>query len=770
MSDDGRPLLRLPPPRSFARKKRAPKIPQPEIDAPRHGAALARGLANVLAHQQLGQQRAPSLATDVPYVRVAVREKAFVTDQELEGIGLIPVYRREDAVLAAYSPDAFGKFSRKLELYTEQEKHKLFGKIADIGAWQREDRLSDRLREMGQLDADRLYVVDVLLMPLETASAHPHAVRRIRDFLRQHGGVILDQAQRPAFTALRARAHGRTIDTLLDYRDDIALVDLPPSAQVLVPAMFSLDLDDVGDVPPPPDGAPGVCVIDSGILEGHPLLESAVVGEHSRSFPESLGPPVPSPPIGEARHGTHVAGVALYGDVGAAVHAGKFEPSVWIYNARILDDDNRLPEDRMPLVEEVVDHIGARCRVFNLSVGLDSHPGYLSIPAAELDDLTRSRDVLFVVSSGNQHLHGFDPPAYPECLYDAAARVQSPGEALSVLTVGGITPDRNPFKEGRRLVAPRLAKSPFSCSGGLKGVVKPELVEVAGNLVIDEAARRLAFDPGVGVPTLGTEVAAGRLIAVTRGTSMAAPRVARLAAHVFARRAGASTNLVRALLVQSARLPSGAEGSGEERLRLYGFGVPDLDRALFSRRGCATLIYEGVLAVDEVKIFEIPVPPDVMAARGRKIITVTVAYDPPVSVARRDRPAGITLRWEIARGDVPDAVIRAKIASEEEDAGAATWTTKGGKPKAVFLQWKALPRRPQRRGTISKSVFEWKRKHAGESYSLAIIARATRPGLEEEQQRFAVVVSVECGDESVNVYQAVRARLAAGRVRVRVPR
>jgi hypothetical protein len=81
----------------------------------------------------------------------------------------------------------------------------------------------------------------------------------------------------------------------------------------------------------------------------------------------------------------------------------------------------------------------------------------------------------------------------------------------------------------------------------------------------------------------------------------------------------------------------------------------------------------------------------------------------------------------------------------------------------------ALPKRPQQRGTVQKNIFSWMRGAYGDPYRLAVTARAIRPAHAKEKQTFAVVVSMECVDANVNVFNLVRARLAAGRVRVRVP-
>jgi hypothetical protein len=192
---------------------------------------------------------------------------------------------------------------------------------------------------------------------------------------------------------------------------------------------------------------------------------------------------------------------------------------------------------------------------------------------------------------------------------------------------------------------------------------------------------------------------------------------------------------------------------------------------MYCRPYRVTLYYEGEIEIDEVKLFEIPVPNELSKAKGRKTISVTVAYDPPVSVTHRDRPAGVQLTWGFARGDVSEDEVKAAIAEEAEremgsDGGSAPEPdTK--KTKKAFRTG-TVPKRPQQRGSVQKNIFTWVRGDYGETYRLAVTAKATRPAHQKEHQRFALVVTLEGEDQGVNIYTAVRARLSAGRVRVRV--
>jgi hypothetical protein len=101
------------------------------------------------------------------------------------------------------------------------------------------------------------------------------------------------------------------------------------------------------------------------------MLASTIVTACSKAYPSTLGAPIPNIATDAARHGTGVAGVALYGDIARCVASKTFEPAALIINARLLDDDLALDPDRMPFVRQNVEHLDPSCRIFNLSFGLE---------------------------------------------------------------------------------------------------------------------------------------------------------------------------------------------------------------------------------------------------------------------------------------------------------------------------------------------------------------------------------------------------------------
>jgi len=63
---------------------------------------------------------------------------------------------------------------------------------------------------------------------------------------------------------------------------------------------------------------------------GHPLLEPAVA--KATALHDEFG----GQGEDEAGHGTQVAGITLYGDVGTAARTGTFKPPFWIASVRVL--------------------------------------------------------------------------------------------------------------------------------------------------------------------------------------------------------------------------------------------------------------------------------------------------------------------------------------------------------------------------------------------------------------------------------------------------
>jgi hypothetical protein len=153
------------------------------------------------------------------------------------------------------------------------------------------------------------------------------------------------------------------------------------------------------------------------------------------------------------------------------------------------------------------------------------------------------------------------------------------------------------------------------------------------------------------------------------GTSLAAPHVTHVAAlieHALKHQleVAPSANLVRAMMVNSANIPENivewlrnSEDINDNRqaprkqeyvLRLVGFGEPQ-DEICWSRRNRVTLFAEDKLPIKSFHIYSIRIPPDFLRRRGDKKIAISLAYDPPVRLSRKDYIA-TKMYFEVYRG------------------------------------------------------------------------------------------------------------------------
>lgn len=458
----------------------------------------------------------------------------------------------------------------------------------------------------------------------------------------------------------------------------------------------------------PSANAPAVCVIDSGIQEGHRLLQPAIDAGHSRSFLPGVSATDVADYFGPAGHGTRVAGAVIYPR--EIPVTGTAEAPCWVQNARLLDNGGHIPAALYPpaALRQIVAHFrgtARRTRIYNHSVASNGpcRVRRMSTWAAEMDWLSYQHDVLFIQAAGNisgsstvpgtpgvrQHLaEGRDYPAY---LREPSSRISNPAQSLQALTVGSIAAEA--FATGdRRSIAAALEPSAFSRSGfGMWNSIKPEVVEFGGDYVRDGATPPLLTRPPEVCPDLvrSTLIEAGPAHARDDvGTSYAAPKIAHLAARLAALYPEHSSLLYRALIVQSARWPAWAESAPSsqrlEILQTMGYGVPDITRATENNDFRVTLITNGVfeLGPGDAAIFEVPIPAEINRPGLERTIRVdvTLSYAAQPRRTRRARTGylGTWLDWIASRRNESAEDFRARAFTgagdpSDEDNQSIPW-------------------------------------------------------------------------------------------------
>lgn len=790
----------------------------PQLQAPlprrRHGggksvervdrAAHARQLlaeADAVTQAQL-RRPLPVGATPALIFKLRLHPKANLDDDALGRFGLSVVARDEDKTLVVFSSDDdLRLFRDRVRTFGSPTGPKFgeVGGIENLEAISAEDRIGLRLLESPLDGSDGLVPVDVELWHPGTPTGARQRLAELREVVQGVGGRLSDDLIGTDLVIARCHVDADGLAVLLEL-DIVREVDRMPEAAVARVQALGVEVDDLPDIADAAPGSTGVLVVDSGTTANHPLLAPAM-GE-AQVFPDDLGQRDGlGPADGDQRlngHGTAVSGFAAWGRPHEVVAGGRTRAEVALFSARVLDDQAHYDPDL--LVEHQLEsavryflETYPECKVINLSLGDDRmvfrEGGRQTRVAACIDELAyqwQARNVLFVVSTGNC-TYDPDEDDYPNHLLQAKSALIEPATSALALTVGGVAAGGAPLREsksaGRRPVSGGQGHpSPFTRAGfGVGGMLKPDLVELAGDYALDPRApaKLDRSDPGLGLPTTNRDfLTDGRLLRTVVGTSFAAPAVSHAAALLFNRYPDASPNLVRALLADSAQLPDsrpkpldGVEHD-DDVLRVFGYGRPDVTRAAKSETNDVLLVAESTIAPDSFQLFEVPLlPSDFLGRRGDRAISVTLAFDPPTRHTRGDSYLGLTMQFHLFRNSTTEEIAAAFRDWREAPAGdretqldSSLGRVKGGQRVDLHPGARRRSKGTLQRGRTTVKSPQW--GYDGGPLILAVSCLRKWAPPELNAQRFAAVVSLKHSDPKADLYGPLRARLQP-RIRAR---
>jgi subtilisin family serine protease len=736
--------------------------------------------------------------------KLELHPQGYLDEDQLDRMGLTVLEREPGRVLVVFSSDEdLTAFRQRLSSYGGDIDGPAYAELAGIERLVPlipDDRVGSRLRERPLEPGTTSASLDVELWHPGTRQGAARSLEQLRLAVESLNGEVTDEVIGADIVLARIKVDAARVDQLLTL-DRVREVDRPPQTQIEPyeePAARAQDLPEVSE---PPDGAAGVLVVDSGITANHPLLRN-LVGD-AQAFPGPATTPPWGPADEEVRtggHGTSVSGIAGLGDLSGFTPGTTIAGEVRLFSGRVLDeqcsyDPDELVEHQLEeAVRYFVDNY-PETRVINLSLGdptMVFRDG-ASQPrlAARIDELAyelQSSNVLFVISSGNYDYvalnAGDEIRMYPDYLLDPSARLIEPASAALALTVGGLANGRDPTAAGRRAVAGTLGHpSPFTRSGpGVGGMIKPDVVEFAGDVVLDGSDIPVVDDTvGVISTNRGFAPPGGSLLRRVRGTSFAAPAVSHLAAKLFNQFPEASPNLIRALVADSATLPpsrpSPLDGdfSDESVWRIFGYGRPDFERAVASAENDVLLIAESSIELDAYQLFEVPeIPRDFFDLAGDRLLSATLAFDPPTRHTRSDDYLGVRLQFRLFRNTTLDQLERVFRDWRRAPAGPTEISLESrlddlpGRQKVDLRPGLTL----RGRGTLQKGMLPvasraWNYDE-GTPLILAVTSQRRWAPAEVVAQRFAVVVSLKHSDPAARLHSRLRARLQP-RVRVRVP-
>lgn len=714
--------------------------------------------------------------------------KGSVKSSEIERLGLkLLNILGKDAVIVFSSKKHFDDFFAKLDEYavdSKPRKHPFLDAFIDLEKIAPKTKIGTRLDTV-PLGRDEKAILDLEFWFLGDDKSSVRQMDKwaseLKNTIIGSGGEWVGKLRTKSFYVMRVKLDQALIDKIVKL-PQIASIDRPSRTMLSVRHIKEQSIDDLKALEPSTN-ATGVLVIDSGIVPGHPLLSKAV-GE-AKSFIHGKSP------VDQCGHGTSVAGLTLYGDINQCIDDKMFNPDCWLFSARVLDEngsynDQKLMETQFLRSLNLFIKQYPIIKIINISIGnTDDILGsgnrqfrWASLIDEKLYELSRmNKDLLIVVSAGNYFPeHEYDN--YPEHLFNDESKLINPATAALAITVGSISPGFESNYPSRRPIAGHLGyPSPFTRTGpGLGGMIKPDLVEIGGDLVYPAD-----YDPSIGVVTTNNEFIREGLFAIDNGTSLSSAKISNLIARLWNIFPSASSNLIKALLISSCQMPRifQPQRSGQIPLDLfcsqccprtfdtdekinsiYGYGFPNINQAKSSDINKVILLDDSTIKLDSAKFYEIPLPESYYSTNGDRELSIALCFDPQTKLTRGDSYLGCTLEFRLNRGSTLDELKAKYTKLDDKEIDEVTM------PKEIPLS--PGPRIRNKGCTQKGSTILKRPQFSDESLQLAVICRDKWIDNPEYEQKYAIVARI-AHQYPIDIYNPIKSRIESKlRARVRV--
>lgn len=565
-----------------------------------------------------------------------------------------------------------------------------------------------------------------------------------------------------------------------------------------------------------PENAPAACVIDTGVHQDHPLLSQSLDPGDCHACDPTWGV------HDHDGHGTEMAGLALYGDLGTALISGmtirlrhrlesvKFLPPAGanppdLYGAvtataaslaeisapmrrrvfcmattaRWMSDLTSIPEIQLGQPTSwsaAMDALAA-----GLSVDIEGEDGEIVF----LDEGEDSARRLFLVSAGNvltfedDHLTRSD-----------IEPVEDPAQAWNALTVGAFTELDSLEGAGSGFedwvpLTQRGDLSPHSRTSvafDRRWPIKPDVVMEGGNVARSPSGSTYDTPEILQVPTTRAPFGTARLLTVTNATSAATAQSAHLAAGILADYPELWPETVRALIVHSAEWTDrmmnhfGTASTRAAKVALhrrYGMGVPDLLRATRSATDALTLVAQDMIypydkdgRMREMHLHDLPWPTDILSDLGSAHVQlrVTLSYFVEPNPGRRGwtgryNYASHGLRFEVRRPHESMDDFRKRVNQKALDE-----EEKRPKSQSDASSWFFGPDQ-RTAGSLHTDIWTGTAADLARRGAVAVFPvsgwwkELKSRGRQERGARYALVVSIETPEQDVDIWSPVAAEV-----------
>lgn len=533
-----------------------------------------------------------------------------------------------------------------------------------------------------------------------------------------------------------------------------------------------------------------ICILDTGINNGHQLISPVLSDNDMHSYSEDWG-------VHDHKgHGTNMSGVAIFGNLSDALESnGRIEIKHIIESGKILpprgENDPRLYGY---ITQQVVSkaEIQAPDRKRIICMAVTTHEfeqGKPSSWSGAIDALSSGAEDgvnrLIILAAGNvlNDWHNYKES-------NEVSSVHSPSQSWNAISVGAytdLTQITDPRLNGYSALAPQGGLSPYSSTSltweTTKWPIKPEILFEGGNIAINENNDVTECDD-LSVLTTHFRPNSSQFIPFCM-TSAATAKAAWTAAQIQAQYPDAWPETIRGLMIHSANWTqtmkdqffTGSSNKARYRnlIRACGYGVPSLEKAIYCTNNNLVLIAQETLQpfdkdgssykTKEMHFFELPWPKEVLLELGNTPVKlkVTLSYfiEPgPGEVGWKDkyRYRSHGLKFDInSSSESKDEFIRRinKAAREDEEEIDSTndsqrWAIGSqqrhlGSIHSDFIEGTAAEIASCNFIGIYPVIGWWRQRHHLNKWN--------------KETRYSLIVSLETPSQEVDLYSSVAVSL-----------
>lgn len=543
-----------------------------------------------------------------------------------------------------------------------------------------------------------------------------------------------------------------------------------------------------------------ICLLDSGVNNKHHLLSEFLPDSRLYSWNEAWGK---YDGEREGGHGTGMAGLSLYGDLSEAlsgteeIHIYHGLESFKIYNAQSPSTPELYGAIYLYACSSPIVDRPNPLRVFCLSVTnkhfvFDGRPSSSSASVDRISFgsfLNPAQAQLMFVSGGNVRIDSSDE--FPDKNF--LESIQDPGQAYNAITVGSYTrkgridldsfPNRTPLAEYGGM-AP---SNSTSATWENQWPNKPDIVMEGGNLAKhnDEAEYFESLQLLTTDKRYRTQI-----FQPFRDTSAAVALASKMAAELRTAYPNYWPETIRALIIHSAtwteamKRPYNLSVEGHRRalLRSVGYGIPSLEKAMYSANHSLTLVAENEIVpyrkensavrYNQYHLYELPWPVDVlseMVDSGDATLTVTLSYYIEPSPGNRQYASNFRyhsheLDFKLIKPTESPRDFQRRISA----ASSGTEENADDSVSTSSEDW-TLRERIRSKGSVKKDFITVSGVELSRRNLLAIYPKngwyRSRPKLDkvDTSVRYSLVVSIETENKEIDIYtpvmNAVQARV-----------